>query len=135
MRSVRSEGQNQGSPVKISQQHSTTSCKMMVPRHLLNKSTKKQRKVEQSDPFTIFRVLTLRKELSGSAVSLRSAQGPHRSSSRTSLYTLRRVPGAPGALGTLCLIRSRLTHIDGHPSVRPHPHGRCMCCMASTSQK
>ena len=45
-----------------SREHSTTSSKMMVPRDLLNKSTKKQRKVSQLDPLTIFRALTLRKE-------------------------------------------------------------------------
>ena len=44
-------------------EHSTTSCKMMVPRHLLNKSATNQRKVSHSDPLTISRALSLRKEL------------------------------------------------------------------------
>ena len=35
----------------------------MVPRDLLNKTKRNQRKVSHLDPLTIFRVLSLRKEL------------------------------------------------------------------------
>ena len=65
----------------------------MLPRELILKSMKNQRKVEYSDPFTIFRALSLRKE------SLRDF-----SKTYSSFFALQR-----------------------HPSVRPHPHGRCVC--------
>ena len=44
----------------------------MVPRDLLIKSTQNQRKVEHSDPFTIFRVLSLRKEGSELCVDIQA---------------------------------------------------------------